>query len=199
MSLQELMMLTETVREIFLRDNYAEMSYSTILYTILIEFAKKVNPNSKSVLDKYSEQIITATKLFTIDEKDGNSLLIETFANVILTGTSQQTESFINDKFIDSQRNIQQYKDDIKKLYSPTTLKLSPELYDIVDEIIFTILGNRILSLKNTILSRETKMLIATIMVEIKNFNNYCDTSSIKDKKTAFEKLLKILKEQDNI
>lgn len=199
MSLQELMMLTETVREIFLRDNYAEMPYPTILYTILIEFAKKVNSNSKSVLDKYSEQIITATKLFTIDEKDGNSLLIETFANVILTGTSQQTESFINDKFVAPQRDIQQYKADIKKLYSTTTLKLSPELYDIVDEIIFTILGNRILSLKNTILSRETKMLVATIMVEIKNFNNYCDTSSIKDKKTAFEKLLKILKEQDNI
>ena len=99
MNLQELMTLTETVREIFLRDNYAEMSYSTILYTILIEFAKKVNPNSKSVLDKYSDQIITATKLFTIDEKDGNSLLIETFANVTLTGNSQQTESFINDKF----------------------------------------------------------------------------------------------------
>ena len=199
MSLQELMTLTETVREIFLKDNYAEMPYPTILYTILIEFAKKVNPNSKSVLDKYSDQIIIATKLFTIDEKDGNSLLIETFANIILTGTSQQIESFINDKFIASQRNIQQYKGDIKKLYSSTTLKLSPELYDIVDEIIFTILGNRILSLKNTILSRETKILIATIIMEIKNFNNYCDTSNIKDKKTAFEKLLKILKEQDNI
>lgn len=199
MNLQELMTLTETVREIFLRDNYAEMPYPTILYTILIEFAKKVNPNSKSVLDKYSDQIIIATKLFTIDEKDGNSLLIETFANIILTGTSQQIESFINDKFIASQRNIQQYKGDIKKLYSSTTLKLSPELYDIVDEIIFTILGNRILSLKNTILSRETKMLIATIIVEIKNFNNYCDTSNIKDKKTAFEKLLKILKKQNNI
>ncbi|MBR3628042.1 MAG: hypothetical protein IKN42_04255 [Elusimicrobia bacterium] len=199
MSVQDLMTLTETVREVFLMDNYAEMPYPTILYTILIEFAKKVNPNSKAVLDKYSNQIIIATKLFTIDEPDGKSLLIETFANVLLTGTAQQIETFVNDKIIASQRNIQQYIDVIKKLYSPATLKLSPELYDIVDEIIFTILGNRILSLKNTILSRETKILVGTIIAEIRNFNSYCDTSSIKDKKTAFEKLLKTLKEQDNI
>ncbi|MBO7611730.1 MAG: hypothetical protein J6T23_05920 [Elusimicrobia bacterium] len=198
MNMEQLITLTETVREVFLTDEFKDFPYSVIFYTILMEFAKKLNPGSEPILNKYSTQIADTTKFFTLNEMDGNSLLIEKFAGIVLTGTTQEIESFINDNFVTPQIDTQEYKKIIRNIYTKT-LKISPELYDITDEIFLTVLGKRVLSLKNRILSTETKILIADITTEITSFNDYCDMSDIKDKKSAFEKLLNILKGQDNI
>jgi len=199
MDLTHIIYLAESIRTVFKENNFDEISYSTILYSILIEFTKKTNPKSSQILDEYHTSIIDAVKFFTMNEKDKGIFLIESFAKILLTGTNEQIESFIKDSFILSQQNKEQYRSRIRKIYTKSLTEIDPGLYEIIDEIFFTILGKKILLFKNNTLPIEAKKLIALVMKEIQQFDEYCDIASIEDKKTVFERVLKELKEQENI
>ncbi|MBR3655410.1 MAG: hypothetical protein IKN62_08320 [Elusimicrobia bacterium] len=199
MDLTHIIYLAESIRTVFKENNFDEISYSTILYSILIEFTKKSNPKSSQILDEYHTSIIDAVKFFTMNEKDKGIFLIESFAKILLTGTNEQIESFIKDSFILSQQNKEQYRSRIRRIYTKSLTEIDPGLYEIIDEIFFTILGKKILLFKNNTLPIEAKKLIALVMKEIQQFDEYCDIASIEDKKTVFERVLKELKEQENI
>ncbi|WP_372520928.1 hypothetical protein [Candidatus Ruminimicrobiellum ovillum] len=202
MSLENLTYLAQTVREVFSDDNFKNLSYSTVFYIILMEFAKKVNSNSVEIINKYFNDIVNFTKVFTMNEADGDYLLIESFAAVLLTGTAQDIETFITDKIIVSKIDKQEYKSIIRKIYEKKlskVLNITPDMYDVIDEIFFTILGTRTILLKNKTLPKEITDLTDTIIKDIIDFKGYCDLGDITFNKEHLEKLLKILKEQENI
>ena len=101
MSLENLTYLAQTVREVFADKSFEELSYATVFYIILMEFVKKVKPNLKEIIDKYHDDIVNFTKFFTMEELDGNYLLIESFAYILLNGNMQDIENFINDKLFE--------------------------------------------------------------------------------------------------
>lgn len=199
MDLTHIMYLAKSIRTVFLESNFDEFSYSTILYSILIDFAKKSNPQSAKVLDYYHSQITDTIKFFTMSETDNGYSLIEQFANVLLTGTNEQIESFIQNKILLSQESKDRYITDIRKEYVKKLKFIDPDLYEIVDEIFFTILGKRILLLKNRQIPKETTDLIDTIITNLFDFKGYCDLGNVPVDKDCLEKLLKVLKEQNDI
>lgn len=194
MSLQNLIYLTQSIREIFLADKFEENPYSSVFYKILMDFAKKVNPNSKIVLDKYHNQIIANTNFFTMKETDNDSLLIETFANILLTGTSQEIENFINDKIVSPKKDIDKYRIPLRNIYIKT-LKIDQRLYEITDEIFFTILGNKVLLLQDN-LSDEVLKIISETSQQTAELLRTCKDIGIKDFKGVLNKILTALKEQ---
>lgn len=193
MDIQNLIFLAETIREVFADKDFDNFPYPAVFYTILMEFAKKTNPNSTGVLEKYYSQIINTTKFFTMNEQDGDSLLIETFANVLLTGTSQQIESFIQDKIIAPIKDIEKYRKILRSYYT-RYLNTDPNLYEIVDDICFTILGNKVVLLKGNI-SEKTLKLLSETFKQLKYFLEI----EVKNPKVVLNKLLQFLKEEKDI
>ncbi|MCR4662536.1 MAG: hypothetical protein K5622_01450 [Endomicrobiaceae bacterium] len=197
MDLQQLIYLAQTVREVFLSKDFEESSYSAIFYTILLEFAKKINPSSKFVIDSYYNQIINSTKFFTMDEQNNDSLLIENFATVLLTGNSIQTETFIKEDLLSPQKNTEEYRNILRKFYKQR-LKADPSLYEITDEICFTILGNKVLALKGNG-SEDVLKQLKEILRQLTEFLGTCKDIGVTDYKNALIKLLNLLKEQEGI
>ncbi|MBQ4178511.1 MAG: hypothetical protein II598_02075, partial [Elusimicrobia bacterium] len=208
MSLENLTYLAQTVREVFADKSFEELSYATVFYIILMEFVKKVKPNLKGIIDKYHDDIVNFTKFFTMEELDGNYLLIESFAYILLNGNMQDIENFINDKFVSPKIDIQKYKSILSKHFirSPNT-KITSDLHDVAGEIFFTVLGKRAFLIEELEHSRKRPMnmekasamaFISKIHIELERFLETCEEIGIKNKLEALNILLKFLKEQPN-
>ena len=208
MSLENLTYLAQTVREVFADKSFEELSYATVFYIILMEFVKKVKPNLEEIIDKYHDDIVNFTKFFTMEELDGNYLLIESFAYILLNGNMQDIENFINDKFVSPKIDIQKYKSILKRYYigKPNT-KITSDLHDVAGEIVFTVLGKRTFLIGELEHSRKRPMnmekasamaFISKIHIELERFLETCEEIGIKNKLEALNRLLKFLKEQPN-
>ena len=208
MSLENLTYLAQTVREVFADKSFEELSYATVFYIILMEFVKKVKPNLKGIIDKYHNDIVNFTKFFSMEELDGNYLLIESFAYILLNGNMQDIENFINDKFVSPKTDIQKYKSILKKYYirNPNT-KITSDLYDVASEIFFTVFGKRAFLIGELEHSRKRPMnmekasameFISKTYIELERFLETCEEIGIKNKLESLNRLLKFLKEQPN-